>query len=84
MLRLFKQWCTIAKFVLIVLINTQQFLVTQILGLKRKEKCFFVIRIPVTKIIGKTSIWTIFCFWVSPLNYTNWEFMLPVQQSQVR
>ena len=84
MLRLFKQWLTIAKFVLIVLINTYQLLVTQILGLKREEKYFFVIRIPVTKIIAKTSIWTFFCFWVSPLNYTNWEFMLLIQQSHAQ
>ena len=59
-------------------------MVTQILALKRKEKCFFVIRIPVTKIVGKTSILTIFCFWVFPLNYTNLEFMLLIQQSHAQ
>ena len=47
-------------------------MVTQIFGLKTEENCFFVIQIPVTKIIGKTGIWTIFCFWVSPPNYTNY------------
>ena len=45
---------------------------------------FFVIQIAVTKIIGKTAIWTIFCFGVSPANYTNWAFMFLMQQSHVQ
>ena len=64
MLRLFKQKLTIAKFALINFINADHTLITQILGLKTEEKCFFVIQIPVTKIIGKTAILTIFCFCV--------------------
>ena len=72
------------KFFLIVLINTQYFLVIQILDLEKEEKCFFVIQIPVTKVIGKTAIWTNFCFWVSPPNYTNWAFMFLMQQSDVQ
>ena len=59
-------------------------MVTQIFSLKTKDKCFFVIQIPVTKIIGKTAIWTIFCFGVSPPNYTNWAFMFLMQQSHVQ
>ena len=81
MLQLFKLWLTIAKFPLIVLTNIQHFLFTQILGLKIEEKCFFVIQIPETKVIGKTAAWTIFSFWVSPLNYPNWEVMFLMQQS---
>ena len=44
---------------------------TQIFGLKTKEKCFFIIHIKVTKLIGKTATWTNFYFWVSPRNYAN-------------
>ena len=57
---------------------------TQIFGLKTEKKYFFVIQIPVTKIIGKSAIWTIFCFWVSPPNYINWAFMFLMQQSHVQ
>ena len=84
MLRFFQQWLSIAKFVLIVLIKTYHLLVTQTFGLKTEEKCFFVIQIPVTKIIGKTAIWTNFCFLVSPSNYTNCTFMFLMQQSHVQ
>ena len=59
-------------------------MVTQIFGLKTEEKCFFVIQIPVTKIIKKTAIWTNFCVWVSPPNYTNWAFMFLIQQSHIQ
>ena len=45
---------------------------------------FFLIQSPVTKIIGKTAIWTIFCFWVSPPNYTNLEVMFMMQQSHIQ
>ena len=58
-------------------------MVTQIFGLKTKENCFFVIQIPVTKIIAKTAIWTNFCFWVSPRSYINCSFMFLMQQSHV-
>ena len=53
----------------IVLSNTYHVLITQMLGLKREEKCFFVIQISLNKFIEKTAIWTIFCFWASPLNW---------------
>ena len=59
-------------------------MVTQIFGLKTEEKCFFVIQVQVTKVIGKSAIWTNFSFWVSPPNYTNWEFMFLMQQSRVQ
>ena len=59
-------------------------MITQILGLKTEEKCFFFIQISVKRIIGKTAIWTIFCFWESPPNYTNWGFMFGMQQSHVQ
>ena len=84
MLWLLKQWLNIAKFALIVLIKTEHLLVTQIFGLKTEEKSFFVIQIPLTKTIAKTAIWTNFCFWVSPPNYTNWAFMFLMQQSHVQ
>ena len=44
---------------------------TQVFVLKTEEKCFFVIQIKVTKLIGETAIWTNFYFWVSPPNYGN-------------
>ena len=60
-------------------------MVIHTLGLKTKEKCFFLIQIPVKKIIRKTAIWAIFFFfWVSPSNYTNWEFIFLMQQSHVQ
>ena len=62
MLRFFKKRLIIAVFDLIVLSNAYRVLISQILGLKREEKCFFVIQISLTKIIEKTTIWTIFCF----------------------
>ena len=37
-------------------------LAVQIFGLKTEEKCLFVIQIPVTKIVGKTALWTNFLF----------------------
>ena len=43
-----------------------------------------VIQTPVTKTIGKTAIWTIFCFCVSLSNYTNWVFIFLIQQSHVQ
>ena len=46
-----------------MLINTLQILVNQILGLEKENKFFFVILIPVTKIIRKTAIWIIYGFW---------------------
>ena len=49
-----------------------------------EERCFFVIQIPVTKIIRKTAIWTMFCFWVSPHSYINWVYMFLMQQSHVQ
>ena len=45
---------------------------------------FFLIQIPVTKIIGKTAILTVFCFCVSAPSYTNLEFMFLMQQSHVQ
>ena len=36
------------------------------------------------KTIGKTAIWTILYFWVSPPDYTNWEFMFLMQQLHVQ
>ena len=67
-----------------VLIDTQHHSITQMLGLKAEEKCFFVIQIPMAKIIGKTAIWAIFRFWVSLPNYTNWSFKFVMQQSHVQ
>ena len=61
-------------------VNEKNLFVSHILGLKTEEKCFFDIQIPVTKIIGKTAIWTILSF--SP-DYTNWEFMFLMQQPHV-
>ena len=52
--------------------------------LKNRREMFLSYSIPVTKIIGKTSIWTIFCFWESPPNYTNWEFMFLMQKYHVQ
>ena len=83
-LQLFKQWLSIVKIGLVVMITTKHLFVTQIFGLKLEEKCFFVIQISVTKIIGKTVIWTNFRFWVSPPNYTNLGFMFLTQQSHVQ
>ena len=40
-------------------------MVTQIFGLKTKEKYLFVIQTLVTEIMGKTAIWAISC---PPLN----------------
>ena len=59
-------------------------LAVQIFGLKTEEKCLFVIQIPVTKIVGKTALWTNFLFLVSPPNYTNWTYMFLTQQSHVQ
>ena len=59
-------------------------MVTQIFSLKTEKECFFAINIPVTKIIEKTTTWTIFCFWVSPPHYTNWAFMFLMQQSHAQ
>ena len=53
------------------------------LYLKTEENFFFVVQTGVTKIIGN-SFWTIICFWVSPPNYTNLEFMFLIQQSHVQ
>ena len=72
------------QFALIVLISTLQLLVFQTLSLKTEEKCYFLIQIPVKKMIRKTAIWTMFCFWVSPPNYTNREFIFLIQQSHVQ
>ena len=36
------------------------------------------------KIIGKAAIWSIFSLWVSPPNYTSWEFMFLMQQFHVQ
>ena len=36
------------------------------------------------KVSGKTAIWTIFSFLVSPPYYTNWEFMFVMQESHVQ
>ena len=66
------------------MITTKHLFVTWIFGLKLEEKCFFVIQISVTKIIGKTVIWTNFRFWVSLPNYTNLGFMFLTQQSHVQ
>ena len=44
---------------------------------------FFDIEILVTKIIGKTSIWTIRSVWVFPSDNTNWEFEFLMQQLPV-
>ena len=82
MLRLFRQWLTITKFVLIVPTYTKHLLVSHVLGLKTEAKCFFVNQIPVPKISGKFG--QIFSFSVSPSNYTNWEFMLLMQQYHVQ
>ena len=38
------------------------------LGLRTEEKCFFVIQIPVRKVIGKAATWTIMCFSISVPN----------------
>ena len=80
MLQLFKGCLTIAKLASIALIKTQHLLITEIFGLTTEQKCVFVIKIKVTKIIGKTAIWTNFCFWVSLPNCVNWASMFLMQQ----
>ena len=34
--------------------------------------------------MGKTAIWTIFSFWVTPPGYTNRELMFVMQQPHVQ
>ena len=71
------------QFALIILIKTLHLLIIQVLSLKTEEECFFLIQIPVKKKNRKSAIWTTFCFWVSSPEYTNWEFMLLIQQSHI-
>ena len=59
-------------------------MITQTFGLKKEKKCFFVIHIPVIKVIEKTVNWINFGFWVSPFYNTNWAFMFLMQQSHVQ
>ena len=45
---------------------------------------FLTFQIPVTKIIGKTAIWTIVSLWVSPSDHKNWKFMSLMEQPHVQ
>ena len=56
---------------------------TQTFRLKTEQKCFFVIEIKVTKLIGKTAICSNFYLWVSPPNYALWRVMFMMQESHI-
>ena len=58
-------------------------MVIHILGTKTEEKFFFVIQISVSQLL-ENCFWTIYCFWVYPRNYANWEFTFLMQQSHVQ
>ena len=71
-LRLFKQWLTTVKCVVIVLINTYHLLVIQILSLKTEEKYSYYSDSSDNNIWKNCYLDKFFYFWVSPLDSTNW------------
>ena len=77
MLHLFKQWLTIAKFALIVQTNTS--FGQLYIRFNKRRNVYLIFRLN-----GKTAIWTIVSFWVSPPDYTNWEFMFVMQKPRVQ